>query len=69
MSDLNAIMPIAHTQTEAAEQPTVVKRVLNELQPGVRSLAQTLVERGIQRLYLLGSARLLVCRAGHTAGL
>lgn len=55
MSDLNAIMPIAHTQTEVAEQPAVVERVLKELQPSVRTLAHTLVERDIQRLYLLGS--------------
>ncbi|MEZ4707104.1 MAG: SIS domain-containing protein [Caldilineaceae bacterium] len=54
-SDLNTIMPIAHTQTEVAEQPAVVARVLNELQPRVRDLAQTLVERNVQRLYLLGS--------------
>ncbi|MEZ4661027.1 MAG: hypothetical protein R2911_26040 [Caldilineaceae bacterium] len=55
MSDLNAIMPIAHTQTEVAEQPAVVARVLNELQSDVRALAQMLAELAVPRLYLLGS--------------
>ncbi|MCB9149946.1 MAG: SIS domain-containing protein [Caldilineaceae bacterium] len=55
MSDLNALMPIAYTQTEVAEQPAVVERVLGELHANVRTLAHALTERAIQRLYLLGS--------------
>jgi len=55
MSDEQAIMPIADTRREVAEQPTVVARVLERLGDSVRQLAVTLVERNTRRLLLLGS--------------
>ena len=55
MSDEQAIMPIADTRREVAEQPVVVARVLEELHDSVRQIATTLVERNIRRLLLVGS--------------
>lgn len=55
MPDAQSIMPIADTQREVAEQPTVVAQVLERLSDSVRTLATTLVNRNTRRLFLLGS--------------
>ncbi|MEM7345467.1 MAG: SIS domain-containing protein [Chloroflexota bacterium] len=55
MSDANSIMPIADTKREVAEQPSVIARVLRELQDTIQETAATLAERNIAQIILLGS--------------
>ena len=55
MSDQAAMMPIANTREEVAEQPSVIARVLRELAPQIEALSQQMTERGISQVLASGS--------------
>lgn len=55
MSDETAMMPIANTREEVAAQPRVSARVLRELAPQIKRLAQKMTERGVNQVLASGS--------------
>ncbi len=55
MSDNTAMMPIANTREEVADQPRVIARVLRELAPQIEALAQQMTERAINQVLASGS--------------
>lgn len=55
MSDEGAMMPIAATRQEIAEQPQFVARVLEEREKQVQELAQTLASRQTKQVLASGS--------------
>ena len=55
MSDQTAMMPIANTREEVAQQPAVLARILPELSPQIQALAQQMVTRDINQVLASGS--------------
>lgn len=55
MLEEKAMMPIAATRREVADQPQTVARVLSALEKEVRQLAQTLAERQTKQILASGS--------------
>ena len=55
MSDKIAMMPIANTREEVAAQPEVLARVLRELAPQIKALAQQMAAQGINQVLASGS--------------
>ena len=55
MSDQAAMMPIANTREEVAEQPSVIAHVLRDLAPQIEAVAQQMTELGINQVLASGS--------------
>lgn len=55
MSDETAMMPISATREEVAAQPSVVARVLADLEDDVRRLVRELTERSVNQIVAAGS--------------